>query len=332
MSFIKRIGFAALGSAFVASLWAAPAAAQQKVVLRTDFPPVPIHSALFLAQIKGWWKEAGIDLEIQDGRGSSNTIQLVGAGQVDVGYVSLGPIMPAREAGMKIKSFAAVTHKADLGVIFDPKTGINSPKDLAGKTLLCFAGSTWTPFIPMFIKAIGLDPSQVTVLNIDVNAMWTSYQAGQGAGVLSVPPFGMALVHDNRPSKAFDAADYGVPLLGYGLVAREETIAARAPVLAKVAQITARAWDHIYAGNEEEAVKAIPTARPEVKLNPDVTRRALTYYKDYLYPPHSRGAPLWVQHESEWAAALKTQEAAGLIKPGHTTSEFYTNDVTKGLQ
>src|SRR6516165_422819 len=94
--------------------------AQEKIVLRTDFPPNPVHAGLFLAQVNGWFKDAGIDIEIQDGRGSTNTIQLVGAGQVDIGYVSLGSIMPAREAGMKIKSFAAVTHKSDLGVIYDP--------------------------------------------------------------------------------------------------------------------------------------------------------------------------------------------------------------------
>jgi NitT/TauT family transport system substrate-binding protein len=304
----------------------------EKIVLRTDFPPVPIHAGLFLAQVKGWWKEAGIDMEIQDGRGSTNTIQLVGAGQIDVAYVSLGPIMPAREAGMKIKSFAAVTHKSDLGLVYDPRKGIRTMKDLQGKTLLCFTGSTWTPFIEPFLKSAGLDPKTVTILNIDVNAMWTSYQAGQGDGVLSIPPFGMALVEANRPSRAFLAADYGVPLLGYGLVAREETIAARAPVLAKVAQVVARAWNYIYEGHEEEAVEAIPKARPDVKLNPDVTRKALKFYKEYFYTPESTGKPLWLQQEREWSDALKTQESAGLIKAGHRIDEFYTNDVVKNLK
>ena len=303
----------------------------EKIVLRTDFPPVPIHAGLFLAQVKGWWKEAGIDMELQDGRGSTNTIQLVGAGQIDVAYVSLGPIMPAREAGMKIKSFAAVTHLSDLGLIYDPKR-ISAMKDLPGKTLLCFTGSTWTPFIEPFLKSAGVDPKSVTILNIDVNAMWTSYQAGQGDGVLSIPPFGMALVETNRPSKAFLAADYGVPLLGYGLVSREETIASRPAVLARVAEVTARAWNYIYDGHEEEAVEAIPKARPEVKLNPNVTRNALRFYKDYFYTPESRDKPLWVQHEKEWSDALKTQQSAGLVKAGHRIDEFYTNDVVRNLK
>lgn len=328
----RRKTMLAVLAALTAGITSGSAMAQEKVVLRTDFPPVPIHSALFLAQSKGWFKEAGIDIEIQDGRGSANTIQLVGARQVDIGYVSLGPIMPAREAGMKIKSFAAVSHKGDLGVIFDPKQGIKTVLDLKGKTLLCFAGSTWTPFIPMFLKAAGLDPSTVTVLNIDVNAMWTSYMANQGDAVLSIPPFGLAQVQDVRPSQAFLAADHGVPLLGYGLVAHEETIASRTAVLAKVAQIVARSWAYIYDGHEEEAVAAISKMRPEVKVDAVVARRVLALYKDYFFTAESTGKPLWKQYESEWQAALKTQTDAGVIKPNHTTGEFYTEAVTKTLE
>jgi NitT/TauT family transport system substrate-binding protein len=305
--------------------------AQEKLVLRTDFPPVPIHAGLFLAQVKGWFKQAGIDLEIQDGRGSTNTIQLVGAGQVDIGYVSLGSIMPAREAGMKIKSFAAVSHKSDLGVIYDPKR-MSSVADLRGKTLLCFAGSSWTPFIPMFFKGAGVDPSSVTLLNIDVNAMWTSYMAGKGDGVFSFPPYGLALVQKQRPSRAFLAADYGVPLLGYGLVARDDEIASHAIAFGKVAQIVARAWTYIYNGHEAEGLKAIQTERPEAKVNPEVFSATLANYRDYFFTPQIQGKPLFLQLDSEWAAALKTEETAGLIKPGHATSEFYTNEIVDKLK
>jgi NitT/TauT family transport system substrate-binding protein len=305
--------------------------AQEKIVLRTDFPPVPIHAGLFLAQVNGWFKDAGIDMEIQDGRGSTNTIQLVGAGQVNIGYVSLGSIMPARETGMKIKSFAAVSHKSDLGVIYDPNK-ISSIAGLRGKTLLCFAGSTWTPFIPMFFKSAGLDAASVAVLNIDVNAMWTSYMAGQGDGVMSIPPYGMALVQKQRPSQAFLAADYGVPLLGYGLVTREEEIASRAAALGKVAQIVTRAWNYLYDGHEAEGFKAMQTARPDAKFDPVVVNAALANWRSYFFTPEIKGKPLWLQLDSEWVGALKTEETAGLVKPGHITSEFYTNEIVDKIK
>ncbi|NKC49789.1 ABC transporter substrate-binding protein [Ochrobactrum anthropi ATCC 49188] len=45
---------------------------------------------MHLCQVKGWFKDVGLEVYVQDGRGSGNTLQLVNAGQVDVGQVQLG--------------------------------------------------------------------------------------------------------------------------------------------------------------------------------------------------------------------------------------------------
>src|ERR1700688_2101231 len=62
-----------------------PASAQDKLSVRLDFSPWGVQAAMHLAQNKGWFKEANLDVDIQDGRGSGNTIQLVNLGQADVG-------------------------------------------------------------------------------------------------------------------------------------------------------------------------------------------------------------------------------------------------------
>ena len=73
----RREAIEGIGLLTLMPAWAhAQQATLEKVVLRTDFPPVAIHAGLFLAQEKGWWKDAGIDIEIQDGRGSTNTIAM----------------------------------------------------------------------------------------------------------------------------------------------------------------------------------------------------------------------------------------------------------------
>src|SRR5690606_9708795 len=72
------------------------AMAQEKVTVRLDFSPLGFHAGMHLAQEKGWFKREGLDVTIQDGSGSLNTIQLVAAGQADVGQVQLGLLVPAR--------------------------------------------------------------------------------------------------------------------------------------------------------------------------------------------------------------------------------------------
>ena len=61
-------------SIVAASTGASPASAQDKLSVRLDFSPWGVQAAMHLAQNKGWFKEAKLDIDIQDGRGSGNTI------------------------------------------------------------------------------------------------------------------------------------------------------------------------------------------------------------------------------------------------------------------
>jgi NitT/TauT family transport system substrate-binding protein len=300
-------------------------AAAEHVTVMTDFPPVPMHAALYIAETKGWFKEAGAEVEIQDGKGSGNTIQLVGAGQVDIGYVELGPIMPAREAGMKITSIAGFTRQPDLGIVYDAKLGAITPKDLAGKPILCFAGSFWTPFIKPFFAAAGVDFNNVSILNVDVNAMYSSYMSGKADAVLTSPPYGVPLVQGVRPARAIMAMEYGIVLPGYGLVVAEDGIRNRSAMFAKIARATARGWQYLLDGHEDEGIQAIQKIRPDVKLNPDMSREQLKGFERLVYTDSTKDKPMGWQSETDWTTSMQTAERAGLIKSGHKPAEFYTN-------
>src|SRR5262249_40859284 len=50
----------------------APAFAQDKLSVRLDFSPWGVQAAMHLAKNKGWFKDANLDIDVQDGRGSGN--------------------------------------------------------------------------------------------------------------------------------------------------------------------------------------------------------------------------------------------------------------------
>ena len=74
-----------MAGAFFVLAQSTSALAQEKLTARLDFTPAGPHAGLHLAVSKGWFKEAGLEVDVQDGRGSINTIQLVAAGQIDFG-------------------------------------------------------------------------------------------------------------------------------------------------------------------------------------------------------------------------------------------------------
>src|SRR6202795_4853203 len=106
-------------SVVAAALGVSPASAQDKLSVRLDFSPWGVQAAMHLAQNQGWFKQANLDVDIQDAPGSGNTIQLVNAGQADVGQVEVGLVGSARAKGAMIRSIAAFQRRTDLCILVD---------------------------------------------------------------------------------------------------------------------------------------------------------------------------------------------------------------------
>ena len=157
--------------------------------------------------------------------------------------------------------------------------------------------------------------------------MVSTYASGNADGFLSMAPFGVPLVAKSRPSRALLAGDAGIVFPSFGLVSNEETIKKRPAVLKKLVQVNIRAWDYIYQSpaNLEEGVKAIISERPQAKLDPDLLRGQIVAYREFFDTPNTKGKRTGWQSEADWAAAIKSMEAAGAIKPGRKPSDYYTN-------
>ncbi|MGQ3072964.1 MAG: ABC transporter substrate-binding protein [Ferrovibrionaceae bacterium] len=310
-----------------AVLAAVPAGAAEKIVARMDFVAWGTHAAMHLANEKGWFRDAGLEVTVQDGTGSGNTIQLVGSGQVDVGQVQLGVMAPARDADLKVRSFAGFFRKSDLAVLVDRDSPVKTVADLKGKTLVNFNNSPWAPYINAFLKTGGLDRSSVNVVNVAAPALMTSYTARQSDGVFTTAPFGLPVIEALRPSKPVLMADAGIAFPSYGLIALEETLVKRREALRKLAAVQVKAWNYIYDGHVDEAVAAMIAQRPGANLNPQVLQGQIVAYKDFITTPATAGKPFGWQAETDWASALKAMVDAGIIKPGRPPAEFYTNDL-----
>ena len=118
---VSLLSNALAGALGIALLSSSAAMAQQKLAARLDFIPYGSHAPFYLAQEKGWFKENGVEPTIEDGTGTTTTVQLVGAGKYDIGYAGFVSAMVAREKGVPVKAIAGVFRKGDLGVVVDEK-------------------------------------------------------------------------------------------------------------------------------------------------------------------------------------------------------------------
>ena len=114
---IKKL-FAAALAAVLASA-ALPAAAQQAKPMRLtlNFLAGGPQAGFMLAKKLGYYKDAGIDLTIEEGKGSATTAQQVATGQTDVGFADAPAAMQIRSKGAPLKIVAPILQTNGFAII-----------------------------------------------------------------------------------------------------------------------------------------------------------------------------------------------------------------------
>lgn len=307
---------------------AASAAAQtlEPLSVRLDWTPWGVHAAFHLAQQKGWYRDAGLNVKLEDGNGSVTTVQIVGSGDsFDVGHAALASMMIARDKGLPVKAVAVFARRSDIGLLVPDDSNIKGPADLKGKKVVYTAGSLEAPFIDSFLAAGGIKRSDLELLNVDAASKASTFAVGRADAAVSTIPFFLPVVSQKRPSHAISFADYGLNMPSFGIFASENKLKSRGPAIAKFASVVSRAWEYIYAGHQDEAVEAIIAQRPQARLDRKVLRGQIDTLKTYFGTPPA-GTPMGVPVPANWEQAVKTISSVGLISAKRPASDYYVTD------
>ena len=96
---MKTVFAALLAVLFTGSAWA-----DDKVTLMLNWYVYGEHAPFYYGKEKGYFKDSGIDLEIQEGRGSGTVTQVVAAKTVQLGYVDVPTMMRAAVKGAPVQA------------------------------------------------------------------------------------------------------------------------------------------------------------------------------------------------------------------------------------
>ena len=321
---VRGLGVA-VAVALTMAAGAAGAQDKPKVVIATDFAPHGMHVGLHLAKHKGWFDEAGLNVEVLDGKGSATTIQQVAANQLDVGFAQLGAMAAAVSNGLPVISIMGFIRAGDNGLMVPAESGWKTLKDMKGKKIAVPAGSATAAFFDAFLAAGGVTRGDFTIVNLDSSAMVAAYTSGGADGALSTVAYFAPIVADKRPSTGILFSSVGLTIPGYGLVVRKAELDSRGDMFRKFCQVNQRVWAYIFAGHEQEAVDAMLAERSGMRLDPKVLMGQLKAYMPLFDTPATKGKPLGWQAEVDWQNALKAMKQVSMVKPEFTTADFYTN-------
>src|SRR5262249_35064833 len=126
-------------------------------------------AGLFLLGIdKGYYKAAGLDVEVDPGISSVDTIGRLTSGNYDMGFADLSTLIQFREQhpNKPLKAVFIVFNRPPFAVIARKSRGIVQPKDLEGKKLGAPAADISFSQWKIFARANNVDTSKVMIENI----------------------------------------------------------------------------------------------------------------------------------------------------------------------
>jgi NitT/TauT family transport system substrate-binding protein/putative hydroxymethylpyrimidine transport system substrate-binding protein len=189
--------------------------APQGASLVLDFTPNAAHSGIYAAQAEGFYEHGGIDLTVHQPGESTDAPKLLAAGKVDFAVMDITDFGIADEHLVSpsnvLLAVMPIVQRPLAAVIARGDRGIESPKDLEGKTVGVTGLPSDVAVLDSEVEAAGGDPSKVHTVTIGFNAV-SALAAGK---VDAVTAFwnaeGVALKRKGVPVKVFKVDRYGAP-------------------------------------------------------------------------------------------------------------------------
>lgn len=319
---LKRL---VLGAATVAALFAsAPLLAQTKVDFVLNWVPGGDHAPYYYARKLGWYAQAGIDLQIEPGKGSALATQRVGAGATPIGLADMAGVLVAKGKGADTVAVFNVYANSPQGLYWLKSSGIKSVKDLAGKKIGNPAADGARVMWPALAKANGMDPKSVTWVNIDANGKLAALKAKSIDATTSFFNLHHVFERELGTDMGFLAwRDAGLNPYGNSIIVNAKWLAENRPLVDRFVKVTQRAFAACVR-EPKPCVQALIDANGALKFDNELENWGLV--EKLMSDKFSREVALGIHDDARMAADYElVREYIGLDKPFQVRTT-YTNE------
>jgi NitT/TauT family transport system substrate-binding protein len=322
--------FAAFFAVVLVCALAAPVAAQtkDKVVLLLNWYTYSEHAPFYLGKERGYFDQEGIDLDIQEGRGSGVTVQAVAAGTATFGYADVPTMIKAASKGAPVTAVGVALQTSPMSVMGFADKNIRKPEDIKGKTVAVTPGDSMSQIWPLFLKKTGLKDDDFKQVAGDAQTKLNAVMNGQADLLLGYVMDQAIKLQDakQKPVYPIRFADYGVNLVSSGIIVQKDFVKSKPDVVKRFMRAATRSLEEA-AKNPEAAVDAMLKAQPKS----GVKETALIGMKNtaalYKGPDNPNDRPFKVGAKNMTETMALLVEYGGLDKASAGKAEdYYTND------
>src|SRR5262245_34355131 len=297
--------------------------ALEPVTLRLGWTYIGGFSPLYLGVEKGFFREQGIDLKIQEGKGTVPSAATVANGSDDFGYFDIGSVSLLIDKGLALRGIAQIRQKTGAAYISMKRSGIDRPELIMNHSVALTPGASTTQLFAGFVAATGLDISKIKQEGLDPSIFVKALIAGQVDAILSYyDSSGLAIENQGYEINTLLFADYGVNILDYG-IATSVNIMNRKPDLVR-RFVTAAVKSFTYGSEHvDEAVQAGKIRFPE--FDTKLAARQLEFQKTLYGDSVKQGKPIgWIETDV-WQKSLNVLNKYSGLK-NTDPAAYFTND------
>ena len=327
---MKRIGALTLAAALLAVAMTTTASAQEKFPFRLNWTLYGEHAPFFVALDKGFYKEEGLDVEIQEGSGSTTVAQLVANATNPIGYVDAATMMRGIGAGMPIKAVGVTLQQSPMSFIYRADAAKPTKIDeIKGSRIAITAGDASLAIFTAFMGKLNMQVSDVQLITVANPAAKEQAVLGKQADAL------LGYFMDQGPrmqlqsgvkmgwTRLFDMA--GVTTLSSAIIVNNDWLkdTKHADELKRFLRASQRGWEYSDKNRDEAAEIFLKHAKA---FNKEIALLEINGTMTIIHTKHTEGKPLFWSAKEDWQDSQDLLEKYAKMPPQADMTKYYTNE------
>lgn len=291
MTLTRRLFTQSLLAGTAAGL-AAPAIAQGKTKLKMilNWRYQGPQAWFFLAQDKGYFADAGIEMVMDQGNGSGAAVGQVASGAYDVGFGDVNALIQLAATNPEEAPLCVyqMYNTPPFTVAVLTESDIMSAKDLEGRKLGGAANDGALKLFPAFANIAGLDTSGIEITNFQSNLREQMLKSGQVEGVfgyVNTIRFSAMLsgMDPDKEIRFINYGDYGMDLYSNGMIV-PKSMAENEPEMVKGMNWAINQGIKDAIGDMDAAIDAVAKREPLINKEVEKARLIATLQDEMNHP------------------------------------------------
>ncbi|QGU93948.1 ABC transporter substrate-binding protein [Clostridium bovifaecis] len=285
----------------------------KEVNVLLDWYPNAVHSFLYAAENQGYFKEAGLKVNLITPAGTDDGLKLVAANKADLAISYPKQLILARGENIPVKSVGAIVRSSLNQLMIRSDSGIKTLKDLEGKKVGFPSFDIDKETVKTMVEKSGGDPSKVEFVDVGYDLM-AGIEAKRVDGIIGgyINHEKILLEKQGIKLDTFNPVNFGVPN-NYELVfvASDDAVKNNNDIIQAFLEAAKKGFEYTK-NNPDKALDLILKVQNEsFPLDPEIEKKGLEILMPLM---ENENGKFLSQDEENWDNNIKWLQEKNLLK------------------